>query len=59
MDLKKILTTSTKDLQNDNKKAEIFKELCRIKLSDKSDSKMLLKLFDLTQIILRFKGEQV
>lgn len=59
MELKKIITTSTKDLQNNTKKDELFKELCLIKLSDKIDSKVLSKLFDVTQSILRYKGEQV
>lgn len=59
MDLKKIITISAKDLQNSNKKDELFNELCFIKATDKIDSKILSKLFEVAQIILRYKGDQV
>lgn len=59
MELKKLITTSAKDIQNDSKKDELFKELCLIKITEKIDYKVVSKLFELSQIILRYKGEQV
>lgn len=60
MDWKQILShSSDQQLENDDKKDDIYEELIFLSNFQNIDGKGYKKLFKLSQNILKYKGEQV
>lgn len=57
--LKRILSATNEDLEDDDFKEDIFQDLVSIPDNEKIDKKHVKKIFKTTLKILRFKGDQV
>lgn len=59
MDWKQILSLTVEALSSDEKKDDVFEDLILIQDNRNIDNKSYKKLFKISQLILKYKGEQV